>query len=445
MKIKQLVALLLSLCLAAAVAVPVWADEAGEPAPPCQCGDVLQVFVRGFLRALYFDYGTEKQKEAFLPLHLLMDERGQSILPITKTWVIDHDHTENPEYEFLYDYRLDAFETAAQLNDFIETLCKETGHEKIALTGMSQGTSIVMTYVAQYGTGRLETLILINGSYQGDILLGELLTNRWALSVPALINFIESLLPASPLVAAMMNVWRMLPLADLRTPASGDTAGPLGKLLYNWAITRLLGQMPAIWTFVPTPYREQARKLLDDDKYEYLRTRADLYYNEVQTQVPRLLSEAKEQGVKVAVIAAYGKAPIPLLDNSYYQGDLIIDTANESGGATTAPMGETLDPQGRDPRYLSPDGIIDASTCNLPDQTWFIKYNGHDFLPSEALRMWIIHYDTGEGGYPSIWENENFPQYLRLTTEGGTEPLDEQPADPPKTLSDAFARLVEAF
>jgi len=440
MSVKRMVALLLSLCMVMAFAV----IPAHAVTTPCDCGEVLQVFVRGFLRPLYYHYGESNQREAFLLSHLLMDDQGKSVLPITKTWVIDHDHKDAPEFEFLYDYRLDAFEIAGQLNEFIETLCEETGHGTIALTGMSQGTSIVTTYVAEYGTDRLETLILINGSYQGAVLLGELLTNRWALSVPALINFIESLLPSSPVVSALFNLWRALPLTNLRTPASGAVAGPLCKIIYNWAITRLLGQMPAIWTFLPKEYYADARKLLDGNpKYELLRTRADKYYNEVQTQVPRLLNEAKAAGIKVAVIASYGKAPIPLLDNSYYQGDLIIDTSNESGGATTAPIGQVLPPS--DSPYRSPDGIIDAATCNLPDQTWFIKYNGHDFLPSEELRQWLIHYDVGLG-YPGIGTNPLFPQYLRLTEDGKAAPLEEGPAPAaPESFGDAFKNLIASF
>jgi len=119
----------------------------------------------------------------------------------------------------------------------------------------------------------------------------------------------------------------------------------------------------------------------------------------------------------VAVICAYGKAPIPLLSDTTYQCDMLIDTSYSSGGATTALMGQTLPPGGS--KYRSPDGLVDASTCVLPDQTWFIKYNGHQFLPSFELRQWIIHSKS----YPTIRSNPQFPQYLRLIDDNKTEPL----------------------
>ena len=417
MKIKkQLTALLLSLCLAGALAVPTAAAKSAA----CGCGEVVQVFVRGFLRPLYYNAGLLEGREAFLPLHLFMDAHGDSVLPIGNAWRIDpgQDHTAEPEYEFLYDYRADPFESAGHLNDFIEALCKETKHDKVALTGMSQGTSIVTTYLAQYGTRRLDTLIVINGSWQGVTLFGELMTNRLAFSSEAMINFIASLAPESGFMNWTADLLRKTPAARFKTPPARDLLGEAGDRLSAKAAVRALGQMPAVWTFLPDEYFAEARKLLDGDPaYERLRNIADRYYNKVQTQAPRLLREAKKAGVKVAVICAYGKAPIPLLESTDYQCDMLIDTVYASGGATAAPLGETLPPGNS--RYRSPDGILDAATCALPDQTWFIKYNGHQYAPSWDLRQWIIHSKS----CPSVTSNPQYPQYLRLVKDDKTEPL----------------------
>ena len=441
---KRTISLLLALCLTFALAMPAFAETTSNT-EPCDgnCGHVVQVFVRGFLRELYYDYGTDAQREAFLLLHLLMTDQGESRLPIDKFWqhsdfAEDHRQMDLPEYEFLYDYRMGAEEIASDLNDFIEALCDATGHATIALTGMSQGTSIVMSYVAVYGTDRLETLILINGSYQGDVMLGELLINSWGLSIPATLNFIQSLLPPSAIVAALFDVLRNLPLMNLKTRSSGEVAGPLCRWLYNIFIMNLIGHIPAIWTFVPDGfYKDLAMPRLDADKYENLRNLANWYFDNVMDEIPNLLEDALAAGVKVAIIAAYGKAPIPLTGNATYQTDMIIDTANMSGGATCAPVGQILPPSTS--LYRSPDGIIDAATCIQPNRTWFIKYNGHDFLPSEALRQEIIYHN---GDFTINTMPETYPQFLRLTDEGGTVPLDEDEVAPAASLSEAFANLL---
>ena len=484
MKIKRLLALLLSLCLVAALAVPVIAEEDSdapvllistlEPAeededldfvdivaleepiaiteeleaPACDCGEVLQVFVRGFMNPLYYDYGTDQQKEAFILGHLLMNDQGESVLDIDKYWLEDDvsNHADEPEFEFLFDYRLDPFKSARELDEYIEYLCGATGHSKIALTGMSQGTSIVTTYLATYGYDRLETLILISGSYMGVSVIGELLTNRWALSVPGIINLLATM-GASPLFKAFMNLLGVV-FAPFETGPSSNLAFVFGGRIYNRFIMKLIGQMPAIWTFLPVSYFEQARKLLDaDPKWENLRVIADAYYEQVLLTTEQNLRDAKDAGVKVGIIAHYGKAPIPLIKKNDYQTDILIDTEYGSCGATVATIGKVLDPVGvKDLKYFSPDHIIDAGTCNLPDQTWFIKYVGHDFVPSHDLRMWFIHHDVEKDGYPTVFSNAEYPQYLRLTEDKEhTVPLVEEPAPAPTSIIDAFKALFAAI
>jgi len=484
MKIKRVLALLLSLCLVMALAVPVaaveeelpaaaeeivsiQADEDAEPAGEdnaptgeeeptesvaCDCGEVVQVFVKGFLHPLYYDYEGEQTDEAFVLLHFLMNDQGESIKDISKHWKpvpeqVDN-HKDEPEFEFLYDYRMDPFSNAKQLGEFIDYLIEATGHEKVALTGMSQGTSVVTTYLM---TGedvfdKLETVILISGSYQGVTVMGELLTNRLALSATSILNLLATL-SDSPLFKAFINLLRVL-FAPFETGPSGN-AKIFGGKLYNWCIMKIAGQMPAIWTFLPEEYYAQARKLLvGQEKYEKLLGWADNYNYNIRPKVPARLQAAKEAGVKVAIIAHYGKAAIPLVKTYDRQTDILIDTMYGSCGATVAPIGKILAAdQIKNRDYLSPDGIIDSSTCALPDQTWFIKYIGHDFVPSFDLRMKIVHQVvvTPED-YPSIKSYADFPQYLRLTEDKlHTVPLVEEPAPAPTTISDAFAELREAF
>ena len=480
MKIKRLLALLLSLCMMAALAVTAAAveEEAGipeapaaalvedgvtpeeEPAAPeeepaagtqaagtCDCGEVVQVFVKGFLHPLYYDYGTDQQKQAFVLGHFLMNDQGESVLDITKHWLPLPEqvanHKDEPEFEFLYDYRMDPFTNAKQLGEFIDYLIEATGHGKVALTGMSQGTSVVTTYLltGEDVLDKLETLILISGSYQGVTVIGELLTRRLVLSLPAILN-LAATMSESPLFKAFINILRVV-FAPFETNPAGNRV--FGSKLYKWIVMKLAGQMPAIWTFVPEEYYEEARKLLTSDaKYAKLLAMADDYNYNIVPNVKDRLQEIKAAGVKTAVIAHYGKAPIPLIKTNDRHTDILIDTMYGSCGATVARIGKVLTPEEiKNPDYLSPDGIIDSSTCALPDQTWFIKYIGHDFMPSYDLRMNIIH-ETG--GYPSIKSYEDFPQYLRLTADKlHTIPLDEEPNPAPTTIGEAFAGLAAAF
>ena len=192
MKIRRFAAVVLSLAMLWAVCAMPAGASAASGGGACGCGEVLQVWVDGFGQALFYDEGTPDEREAgiirtdgilpslkwvalggalglryrsWLPVaggigqilfglmgHLRIDEHGKSVEPIGSHWVIDENqvknHKDEPEFWFRYDFRMDPFELAAQLNEFIETLCGKTGHSKIAITGHSEGTNVIMTYVS---------------------------------------------------------------------------------------------------------------------------------------------------------------------------------------------------------------------------------------------------------------------------------------------------------
>jgi len=448
MKIKQV------LCAVLCAALLLGASMIPVEAKACTCGEVVQVYMEGFGSSLYYDYGTPEQRKAEMaemdglafgigrvfrgvrlgvwqrswePVasglgagaesvlgHLAMDTDGKSIAPISEHWRLDpeQDHREKPEYRFHYDFRIDPFEAAAQLNEFIETLCKSTGHSKVALTGHSEGAIITMTYLKQYGTKRLETFILVNGAWQGLTLVGELFTDNFGLSSESVTSFIANNDDGSGSLKRAMELLRKSRLLDFLEPFGDFVMDRMGEQIYAETLLPLFGTMPIIWAFVPGAYYPEARKLLaDNPDYAKVLAKADRYQREVQAQAGKLLKNAMANGVKVAVIAGYGFSPTPVTKNATYLCDSLIDTAYEAGFATTAPIGETL-PPGKS-KYRSPDGMIDAATCILPDQTWFVKDCMHSSGPSRALRQWIIHSKR----QPTVRDSEEWPQYL-INVEG---------------------------
>ena len=453
MKIKRILCAALCVCVILAAAV----IPAG--AKSCDCGQVIHIHTSGFGSALYYNYGTPEQEKAGIartddlahgigqvfrgaglsvwerswdPLaaglgeaawgvlgHNALDANGRSIAPITSHWRInpEQNHRENPEYNFNYDYRLDPFELADQLNAFIETLCKKTGHSKVALTGASEGSVVGLTYIKQYGTKRLDTFIILNGAWQGLTLVGELFTGKFQLSGPAITNFIANNDDGSGHLRRGMKLLEWTHLLDFTKPLGKGVLRTMGDRIYEDTLIPLYGLMPVIWAFVPHEYYPEARKLIaGNPEYAQLLAKADRYQNQVQARAGKLLKKARADGVKIAVIASYGKHPFPFTQNCTFQSDGMIDTAYEAGGATAAPIGKTLPPS--DSKYRSHDGIFDAATCMFPDQTWFIKNSGHEDRPSHELRQWIIHSKK----QPTVWDSPEWPQWLVKNSEGKAAP-----------------------
>jgi len=449
--------LLCACLLAAAACIP-------AEAKACNCGEVVQVYMEGFGSSLYYDYGTPEQRKAEMaetddlasglwqlaksipksifkfswsPLasglgaaatsilgHLAMDEDGNSIAPISDHWRInpEQNHREQPEYRFHYDFRIDPYEAARQLNEFIEEVVKVTGHGKIALTGHSEGAIVTMTYLKVYGTKRLETFILLNGAWQGLTLVGELFTGKFGISGPALTNYISNNDDGSGNLKRAMTLLRWSHLLDFLEPLGDGILDKMGDQIYAETLMPLFGTMPMIWAFVPGEYYPEARELIvGDSKYAKILAKADKYHNEVQSQGEKLLKNAMAKGVKVAIIASYSSYPMPFTKNSTYQNDSMIDTAYATGFATAAPIGESLPPGTGNLKYRSPDGIFDASTCMFPDLTWFVKYSVHQSSPTREMRQWIIHYK----GQPTIWSSKDWPQYLMKDDEGKAVPYAE--------------------
>jgi len=446
MKLRQTLAFLLcAALLGAALALPASAAQA------CNCGEVVQVFVDGFGgNAFFYDAGTPEEREigmavtdtlagdifkalgwlAVMPFtgggksisnalggvmgglmgHLAMDEQGRSVEPITAHWKIDKakDHREKPEYRFEYDWRGDPFDAAAELNDFVKALCAHTGHKKIALTGFSEGAVVAMTYLKLYGSSRLETLLLVNGAWQGLQMVGELLTGQVELSGASVTNYIANYDDGSGQLRRGMDLVRRLRLLDFTAPLGRGLVAAGGDALFNDVLTPLFGQMPVIWTFTPAEYYKDARALMlgDETKYKVLLEKTDRYQYEVRAKSYQLLEQARKNGVKVAIVCGYGMAPIPATKSRDYHTDTLIDTARASGGATVADFGKTLPPSSS--RYRSPDGIIDAATCMYPDYTWFVHSLDHKAGPTKELRMWLIH----SAKQPTVWSNPDFPQYM---------------------------------
>ena len=72
-----------------------------------------------------------------------------------------------------------------------------------------------------------------------------------------------------------------------------------------------------------------------------------------------------------------------------------------------------------DKKFLSPDLKIDASTCIIPEKTWFIKHCEHADFPDcvDALMDTFLVNDNF-----TVFSSEAYPQYLDYTSATETEP-----------------------
>ena len=77
---------------------------------------------------------------------------------------------------------------------------------------------------------------------------------------------------------------------------------------------------------------------------------------------------------------------IPITSKVNNQTDALIDTKYASAGATVAKYGKKLKAKGK---YVSGDKVINAKTCALPDNTWFLNGIQHMrfYYGSDATKL----------------------------------------------------------
>ena len=102
---------------------------------------------------------------------------------------------------------------------------------------------------------------------------------------------------------------------------------------------------------------------------------------------------AAAKKIKVSIIAAYGFTPMPLTSNTGYDTDALIDTARESGGATTAGAGKVF-PQTTGRRKTTgtiisrQTAVLTRAPASCPTRRGFIRTNCTS--SRKSTRSWIF-------------------------------------------------------
>ena len=455
---KQWLCVLLALIIAFSASVVCVAADSG-----CSCANTPVVFVDGIGGALYLEQDDGSREMVFPPegdaikdvvLKLLpylplmffgpttgvferalskaagemfetirCDENGNSVYnikPGSSTAVKKESHNDpSHRYQFAYDWRLDPLVNAQLLDKYIDQVRSVTGHDKVILESYSEGGEVCLAYVGQFGGAKIEKYVTLCSAFQGLTVVGSIFTGRINVNAKQTYNFLNSILPAmfgeNKAISAAVKIGRY-------TGLFGILCGAINRLIKNdfdsfyenFALP-YFGQMPGIADFVPQADYAQVRTGLADpkyeNKYEKLLERVDQYH-EFQANAKQILSEAVDGGMKICIVSNYGCYAMPFIGQDAYQSDTLIDSANSSGGATLAPVGQTLGDgytqkvqDGHD--HLAPDGSGDASTCMFPESTWLVRDFCHWNRPDE-LMSWLLRYD----GQPTVFTDKRYPQFL---------------------------------
>lgn len=323
-------------------------------------------------------------------------------------------------YFFTYDWTGNPVQIVKDLNNFIQKVKEQSGHNKVSINAESMGGAITSLYLNTYGYGDIENLVMANSAFNGLEMLGQLFTGNVNIDAEALTYLLMQEVLGNAEYAELVPY---LPILEQIVPLVNDMMQDEATKakIYSRIFVPVFAYMPSFWTLVPSYRFDEAKDMMfGENTGTLIETRANAGSKLLQI-VNRVGNAGKNTddmvkdmvgytytidwgilgGVKEYVVEPkinsyanvtnYNKFIAPVTPSANWNSDGVIEVYNASGWATAADMGYTLGENYVQAEltdvanYVSPDTVIDASTCQAPDNTWFIKNLGH------------IKYDANDG------------------------------------------------
>ena len=338
------------------------------------------------------------------------------------------------DYWFHYDWRLDPMETADVFHSFIQDIKRTTGCEKVGISATCLGTNIVMAYVAKYGVEDIQGIGMDGSVVGGAEILSEVICGKFDVAPPALMRILRDveglgmfnmddfitetieMLVRTGILEGVISTTENIFYDKL---IEGATSAIALSTFYTW---------PNYWACVsPEDYESAKYYVFGQEgsekrvKYAGLIEKLDNYDREVRQRVPELIQKIKDGGANLGIISKYGFQIIPNCESSDVVSDQFASVKRSSFGATTSNVYETLSDEYIEMRvaegkgkYISPDKLIDASTCIYPDLTWFIKGSSHSDWTTYEMK---ILYDVASADRQLTVDDFPYSQFMVYDNE----------------------------
>jgi|LSQX01.2.fsa_nt_gb hypothetical protein len=331
------------------------------------------------------------------------------------------DHKHGTEYHFYYDWRQDPFSVAQQLDKYINHILNGTGHDKVNLIGFSLGGAVALTYISEYGNDKIASLQMRCSTANGTSICGQPLAGKVDSDANALIGIIDDLMPDNNLkiiISFILTALKKAGIMNFTIDSLMKIVKECTDYVYAGKVGEIFASIPSLWVLVPDSEYEDAKNvLLKDRNYPNFIESIDRYHYEIQAKNNEIIDAFIADGGKFSVIVKYGLQVVPVCKDYDIQSDGVNDAIYSSFGATCAKIGTTLGDdyvQAIDDghNHVSADKFIDASTCDYPEYTWFVKGVHHsigcDYINALSYKLFYAEEQL------DVWSDEEFPQFVQF-------------------------------
>lgn len=319
-------------------------------------------------------------------------------------------------YLYTFDWRLSPSALADDLNSFLELVKKETGKNKLDIAACSMGGMITTAYIDKYGTDSLDSVVYLSSAHNGGDIIGSAFTGDLTISGNMLSDFIIDKVGSNWFLKILIKLLDILGFVDSIANFVDDVISTNKELIYDELLCETFATAYGLWGLVPDDYFDEAVKYFFEGKDGYETALAEIA--KVRSFVfgtEAILQKAYDNGVKVSFVSHYNSAQLPIYSNCDMHGDGVLESARTSGGATFAKFGAALadsDLAGVAAEYVSPDKVVNASTCLYPNTTWIVKNAKHvgckDNSDHTEFAIWLLTQDV----QPTVTANAAYPRFL---------------------------------
>lgn len=326
------------------------------------------------------------------------DDRDYFYRMIPMKSVVDEIGGEDNLYFFTFPLISDPMITAAKLDKYIQMVKEQTGKDKVNIVTVSLGGTILTAYLELYKNTNypdINKVLNVVSCLDGTDVMGDFYMRNFNIEDEF---FFQEFLP---MVMKEMNGYatlghlinvalKIFPRSVIEAILTAAVDGILDTLMLN---------CPQFWAMIP-------KDRYDDviNKYSFIKNDPEysrLYATIEKFQQARLnlkdnLIKLNKQGALVHNVCGYN-LDYSAQDYCFFaamksslttNSDAIIDIDSTSLGATYAKAGEVLSEEyiaTRNPKYISPDGSVDASTCLFPDNVWFFQGQHHEVGRNDVI------------------------------------------------------------
>ena len=380
-----------------------------------------------------FDKNYEKLTESILPYvnelfrPLMCGADGKPLIEGSGAYLCYPTRDEvlaNPDISFTYDWRIDPYESAARLNDFVNYLADDLGFGQVVMECHSNGGVVLLTYLSAYGTEKVRSVCFSAAAIYGAGFAGELVKGNMIIDSGGLAEYLLSAFDNNEKAELLTGLMDILNRAGIVSTVANFANGLIHDahdFLYKKSVLPIFGNWLNIWAMVPDADVEQGKEYIFDnlladrkDEYASFLEKVDYFTENFRNSREENLLAVNEN-CSVYVFCFYGYTGIPVTADWATMSDGVLMSKDSSFGASFFNPGsfDTFD----EGSYISPDGKVNAETALFKEQTWFFK-NFHHSMTSPYLDKMAktLLYSEGQADVNTY---EEYPQFLINDRLGG--------------------------